>query len=44
MREILDPVEPEFLRLLFKHIFGALQRGKAGYPLKAGHLGVGQVR
>jgi hypothetical protein len=29
MREILDPVEPESLHPLFKHIFGALQRGKA---------------
>ena len=29
MREILDPVEPESLRPLFKHVFGALQRGKA---------------
>jgi hypothetical protein len=29
MREILDPVEPECLRPLFKHVFGALQRGKA---------------
>jgi hypothetical protein len=29
MREILDPVEPESLRPLFKRIFGALQRGKA---------------
>jgi hypothetical protein len=29
MREILDPVEPEFLRPLFKGVFGALQRGKA---------------
>ncbi len=29
MREILDPVDPESLRLLFKHVFGALQRGKA---------------
>jgi hypothetical protein len=29
MREILDPVEPEFLRPLFKHVFRALQRGKA---------------
>jgi hypothetical protein len=29
MREILDPVEPEGLRPLFKRIFGALQRGKA---------------
>jgi hypothetical protein len=29
MREILDPVEPELLRLLFKHVFRALQRGKA---------------
>jgi DDE family transposase len=28
MREILDPVEPETLRPLFKHIFRALQRGK----------------
>jgi hypothetical protein len=28
MREILDPVEPEFLRPLFTHVFGALQRGK----------------
>ncbi len=29
MREILDPVDPESLRPLFKHVFGALQRGKA---------------
>ena len=29
MREILDPVEPESLRPLFKRVFGALQRGKA---------------
>jgi hypothetical protein len=29
MREILDPLEPEFLRPLFKGGFGALQRGKA---------------
>ena len=29
MREILDPVVPEFLRPLFKHVFRALQRGKA---------------
>jgi hypothetical protein len=29
MREILDPLEPESLRPLFKHVFGALQRGKA---------------
>ena len=29
MREILDPVDPESLRPLFKQIFGALQRGKA---------------
>ena len=29
MREILDPVEPDSLRPLFKHVFGALQRGKA---------------
>ena len=29
MREILDPVEPEYLRPLFTHIFRALQRGKA---------------
>jgi hypothetical protein len=29
MREILDPVEPESLRPLFKGVFGALQRGKA---------------
>jgi hypothetical protein len=29
MREILDPVEPECLRPLFQHVFGALQRGKA---------------
>ena len=28
MREILDPVEPESLRPLFKHVFRALQRGK----------------
>jgi hypothetical protein len=29
MREILDPVDPESLRPLFKRVFGALQRGKA---------------
>src|ERR687885_2799869 len=29
MRAILDPVEPESLRPLFKQVFGALQRGKA---------------
>jgi len=29
MREILDPVDPESLRPLFKGVFGALQRGKA---------------
>ena len=29
MREILDPVVPEFLRPLFKQVFRALQRGKA---------------
>jgi hypothetical protein len=29
MREILDPVEPESLRPLCKHVFRALQRGKA---------------
>ena len=29
MRAILDPVEPESLRPLFKHVFRALQRGKA---------------
>jgi Transposase DDE domain len=29
MREILDPVDPESLRPLFKSVFGALQRGKA---------------
>jgi Transposase DDE domain len=29
MREILDPVDPETLRPLFKSVFGALQRGKA---------------
>lgn len=29
LREILDPVEPEALRPLFKHVFRALQRGKA---------------
>jgi hypothetical protein len=29
MRDILDPVEPASLRPLFKHVFGALQRGKA---------------
>ena len=28
MREILDPVEPESLRPLFKYVFRALQRGK----------------
>src|SRR3989454_5706354 len=29
MRELLDPVEPKYLRPLFKAIFRALQRGKA---------------
>jgi hypothetical protein len=29
MREILDPVEPEFLRPAFKHVLRQLQRGKA---------------
>jgi hypothetical protein len=29
LREILDPVEPESLRPLFKHVFRALQRGNA---------------
>jgi hypothetical protein len=29
MRELLDPVEPECLRPLFKSVFRALQRGKA---------------
>jgi Transposase DDE domain len=29
MREILDPVEPESLRPMFKLVFGAVQRGKA---------------
>jgi len=29
MRAILDPVEPESLRPLFKHVFRARQRGKA---------------
>ncbi len=29
MRDILDPVEPESLRPLFKHVSRALQRGKA---------------
>jgi hypothetical protein len=29
MREILDPVDPESLRSLFKSVFGTLQRGKA---------------
>ncbi len=29
MRDILDPVEPESLRPLFKSVFRALQRGKA---------------
>ena len=29
MRGILDPVQPESLRPLFKRVFGALQRGKA---------------
>ena len=29
MREILDPVDPESLRPRFKHVFRALQRGKA---------------
>ena len=29
MREILDPVDPESLRPLFKRVFGTVQRGKA---------------
>ena len=29
MREILDPVSPEWLRPLFKSVFRQLQRGKA---------------
>ena len=29
LREILDPVQPEFLRPVFKSVFGALRRGKA---------------
>jgi hypothetical protein len=29
MREILEPVDPESVRPLFKTVFGALQRGKA---------------
>ena len=29
LREILDPVDPESLRPLYKSVFGALQRGKA---------------
>lgn len=29
MRQILDPVEPASLRVLFKDVFRALQRGKA---------------
>jgi hypothetical protein len=29
MREILDPVEPAFLRPRFTHVLRALQRGKA---------------
>jgi len=29
MREILDPVEPESLRPVFKHVFNQLQRCKA---------------
>ena len=29
MRELLDPVDPESLRPLFKSVFRALQRGKA---------------
>jgi hypothetical protein len=29
MREILDPVEPETLRPVFKHVFDQLQRSKA---------------
>jgi hypothetical protein len=29
MREILDPVEPELLRPMFKQVFRQLQRGKA---------------
>ena len=33
MREILDPVKPQYLRPLFTAIFRALQRGKALAPL-----------
>lgn len=33
MREILDPVDPETLRPLFRDIFSQLQRGKALEPL-----------
>lgn len=33
MREILDPVDPELFRPLFREIFSQLQRGKALEPL-----------
>jgi len=33
MREILDPVSPEFLHPLFKSVFRQLQRGKALEPM-----------
>ena len=33
MREILDPVKPQYLRPLFTAIFRALQRGKALAPM-----------
>jgi hypothetical protein len=32
MRSILDPLDPEFLRPLFKDVFRQLQRGKALEP------------
>jgi hypothetical protein len=33
MREILDPVSPQWLRPVFKSIFRQLQRGKALEPM-----------
>jgi hypothetical protein len=33
MREILDPVSPEFVRPVFKRVFAQLQRGKALEPM-----------
>jgi len=33
MREILDPISPEFVRPVFKRVFAQLQRGKALEPM-----------